>query len=280
MPETPFFEVGRVYRRRQEIHSRLGGQQQGGISTPDRFPMVLLFSGPRGREFGYQDGFQSDGTFWYTGEGQIGDMEMARGNRAIHDHVPDGKSLHLFEEAGRGSVRYVGEAEYLGDHRAQRPDRTGKERVALVFELGVISEADQPTPIQLDPVTSAIAERRLWSRPLAEVRALALSRSRPEATVTERRALVRARSEAVRVYVLRRAKGICESCNEAAPFRTAEGRPYLEAHHLRRLADSGPDDPRWVAGVCPNCHRAAHYAGDHVRRNQRLGDVVGAREDE
>ena len=42
------------------------------------------------------------------------------------------------------------------------------------------------------------------------------------------------------------------SCGAAAPFTTKEGLPYLEAHHIRRLTDGGPDDPRWVAGVGPN----------------------------
>jgi hypothetical protein len=30
------FEVGRLYDRRKDIHSQLGGQQQGGICTPPK----------------------------------------------------------------------------------------------------------------------------------------------------------------------------------------------------------------------------------------------------
>ena len=41
------------------------------------------------------------------------------------------------------------------------------------------------------------------------------------------------------------------------------------------LSDGGPDHPRWVVGVCPNCHRRAHYAYDSVASNQRLGDRIG-----
>ena len=52
----------------------------------------------------------------------------------------------------------------------------------------------------------------------------------------------------------------------AAPFITPDGQLYLEVHHIERLSDGGPDHPRWVVAVCPNCHRRAHYAGDEVLR--------------
>jgi 5-methylcytosine-specific restriction enzyme A len=72
------------------------------------------------------------------------------------------------------------------------------------------------------------------------------------------------------VYVLRRAHGTCEACGAPAPFLTTAGRPYLEAHHTRRLSDGGPDDPRWGIAVCPNCHRRAHYADDGEDFNEAL----------
>src|SRR6266446_1576038 len=96
MPKTPRFTIGQEYRRR-DLHSKYGGQRQGGISTPLQLPILLLFTGESGEQYGYSDGFQEDGTFWYTGEGQIGDMEMVRGNRAVRDHEAEGKALHLFE---------------------------------------------------------------------------------------------------------------------------------------------------------------------------------------
>lgn len=79
MPDTPQFTIGQEYRRR-DLHTVYGGQRQGGISTPQQFPIVLLFTGESGEQYGYGDTFQADGTFWYTGEGQVGDMEMVRGN--------------------------------------------------------------------------------------------------------------------------------------------------------------------------------------------------------
>jgi 5-methylcytosine-specific restriction protein A len=76
------FEPGRVYNRRQDLHGEYGGQHQGGISTPADYDLIFLFTSESGSEYGYKDEFRPDGTFWYTGEGQEGDMEMVRGNRA------------------------------------------------------------------------------------------------------------------------------------------------------------------------------------------------------
>jgi 5-methylcytosine-specific restriction protein A len=52
----------------------------------------------------------------------------------------------------------------------------------------------------------------------------------------------------------------------------------LEPHHIRRVADGGPDHPEWVIGVCPNCHRRAHYAEDKVEFNETLRQIVLERE--
>jgi len=38
------FVPRQIYRRR-DLHHQFGGQQQGGVSTPARFPIILLFRG-------------------------------------------------------------------------------------------------------------------------------------------------------------------------------------------------------------------------------------------
>ena len=75
----------------------------------------------------------------------------------------------------------------------------------------------------------------------------------PSSTVAKRN--VYQRSDDLKVYVLRRADGTCEGCEQPAPFLTTAGRPYLEPHHTRRLSDGGPDDYHHVIALCPTCHR-------------------------
>lgn len=92
---------------------------------------------------------------------------------------------------------------------------------------------------------------------------------------TRRLVTVRQRSDVVRRYVLGRANGICEACRKPAPFKGENGTPYLEAHHVTRLADEGMDHPRNGMGVCPNCHRKAHRAVDRMAFMRRLKKRVG-----
>lgn len=57
-----------------------------------------------------------------------------------------------------------------------------------------------------------------------------------------------------------RANGICEKCGNEAPFkRASDGTPYLEVHHIIRLADGGEDTVENTIAVCPNCHRQLHF---------------------
>lgn len=129
------FEVGKTYVRR-ELHDEYGGQRQGGISTPAKYPLIFLFSGSGGEKWGYQDHWDADGTFRFSGEGQRGNMEFRAGNKAIRDHVGNGKQLHLFGADGRGRARYVGELIYTShDLVSNVPDGAGDFRIAIVFHL-------------------------------------------------------------------------------------------------------------------------------------------------
>jgi len=64
----------------------------------------------------------------------------------------------------------------------------------------------------------------------------------------------------VKAWVLINANGICESCGSNAPFISSTGIPYLEVHHVKRLADKGSDTTDNAVAVCPNCHKALHYS--------------------
>lgn len=65
---------------------------------------------------------------------------------------------------------------------------------------------------------------------------------------------------ATRPRALARAAGICEQCHKPAQFaRKSDGSPYLEAHHVRPLADDGDDTFENVRALCPTCHRRVHY---------------------
>lgn len=266
----PLFVPEKLYHRRRDIHSRFAGQEQGGMITPAEHNLIFLVTGSSGRQHGYEDRWSDDGeTFFYYGEGQHGDMKFTKANLALRDHAANGEDIHLFEEVPTksGYLRYRGQMVCTGYEFVAAPDTDQKMRKAILFEL---------TPIEgLDSWEADEASEETLDRgALADLRAKALADSAVCRTPVERRALWRMRSRAVRLYVLGRAAGRCEACGANAPFLTDKKEPYLEPHHIRRLTDGGPDHPSWVAGLCPNCHRRAHYAVDAAEFNLKLTQIV------
>jgi 5-methylcytosine-specific restriction protein A len=267
------FVQGQVYLRK-DIHSRFGGQVAQGISTPSRNKFILLFSGESGRQYGYFDGWSDDGIFLYTGEGQYGDMEFKGGNKAIRDHQENGKDLHLFEQMRHGNVRYVGQMICAGFHLGDGPDITGKERSVIHFELVPTSTFDDDSYLSLKQTDDV----SLPELSLESLRSKALEDSSANRPAVDRVIAYRRRSVAIKLYAKKRANGVCEGCGTMAPFRTKSGNPFLVVHHIRSLSDAGPDDPRFVIAMCPNCHERAHHSEDAEKFNRLLESIVQEKE--
>lgn len=134
------FQVGALYNRQAQIHALLGGQQQGGISTPKESPVIIAFTGQAGLSHGYRDFWDDNEIFHYFGEGQSGNMRYTGGNRAIEQHVGDGKKLIVFQMMGKGRpYRYLGEFVRRSSYiQPNTPDTQGHPRDAIVFRLQAV----------------------------------------------------------------------------------------------------------------------------------------------
>lgn len=82
------------------------------------------------------------------------------------------------------------------------------------------------------------------------------------------------RDPVVKAWVLKHAKGVCECCTQPAPFSDSDGLPFLEVHHVRRLADMGSDTVENAVAVCPNCHRELHYGANSKNLVEKLYKAV------
>lgn len=258
------FERGKPYNRRADIHARYGGQQQGGIITPKNHPLVIAVTGDEGAQHGYGDRWRPDGVFEYFGEGQVGDMQLAKGNKAIANHVANGRSLLLFRKLRNGRLQFEGEWICEGYHFEPGSDRTGATRQSLVFELRPLEAVEEA--VEALPFT--VAEG------LDALRAKAFAAAQNSATTATSTRSIYRRSADVRNYILARASGRCEGCGTNAPFLRPDGSPYLEPHHIRRVSDGGPDDPRFVIALCPNCHRRVHAGADGAAFNAGLLEAM------
>jgi hypothetical protein len=130
--------VGQTLKRR-ELQQRYGGAPFGGIEPSRSTPNVLLFTDPTtGQQYGYFDGWADDGCFHYTGEGQRGDQRFREGNKAIRDHVSDGRNLRLFRASGR-DVTYLGAFNLDSEQPSYFTDAPetggGSLRTVIVFRL-------------------------------------------------------------------------------------------------------------------------------------------------
>jgi 5-methylcytosine-specific restriction protein A len=261
------FTPGAVYDRKTEINGPFGGSLQSGIASSATYPVIFLFTGDSGEQYGYADHWE-DGAYFYTGEGQRGPMTLTRGNRAIAEHAEDGRALHLFKSRGKGNgYEYVGEFSCADMFERTQPDVSGQDRTAIVFRLvpvGIpseIIEAEEPDEDEAD-----------FSGSLAAARLAALAACKPSSDDLGQSAprKIYQRSRKVAHYVLMRAEGECESCERPAPFMKKDGTPYLEPHHVNRLSDGGLDHPRYVGAVCPSCHREIHSGVHGALVNERL----------
>lgn len=194
-------------------------------------------------------------------------MQFVRGKAAIRDHNVEGKDLHLFSYVKKGIVRYIDQMVCVGSHYKDGPDANGNIRRMIVFELAPLQEFVE-TENSSEEILSV--HNQIDTLPLSDLRAKALAASVGSRNPIERRQDYYYRSQAIKLYALKRANGICEGCRQPAPFITPLRKPYLEAHHIRRLSDGGPDDPRWVVAICPHCHRKAHYSEDATSFNKLL----------
>lgn len=127
------FIPNHIYNRRADIHAHYGGNWQGGICPSASYPYIFIFSGKSGHQHGYQDGWDNEHVFSYTGEGQLGDMAFTKGNLALRDHLRNGKRVFLFEAHTKGFVKFICELEFFDADYFETLDSSGKTRVGIKF---------------------------------------------------------------------------------------------------------------------------------------------------
>lgn len=278
------FVLGQEYAR-SWLTEFLGSRQaQSGVLWGSREPgcLVCTSGGRGGKKAGYSDQDLADGSWWYFGQGQTGDQEL---RTAANAKLASGKmSVLLFTTreptaqevrarggygklfAFRGEFNVAGFEFFVPTEGRRRGDKLLRFRLvpaASIYEPHATAAARDDAEL----LDLAALQRRLNDQ--------AEGVPAPGLRLQE----YRKRSGEVHWYTLRRAAGICEGCACRAPFADATGGPFLEVHHLTRLADDGPDAPANVAALCPNCHRRAHHSIDREEFSRTLRDRVTAAEE-
>ncbi|UHS60595.1 HNH endonuclease [Agrobacterium vaccinii] len=251
--------IGLGFRRRVDIKATFGGDRFQGISHSNDEDTVIVVSDPHGNKYGYRDHFLPDGSYEYYGQRAQRGRAWRNNNHQIRDHMQVGRSILLFFKEN-GEYRFDGEWFYNG-YREIEVVRDGARVQQVIFNL-VRGEA-----LGQDALEEIVEAYDAEPDEVLRQRAIDAGNQRP-ADRGERN--VYHRAAAITAHVLRRAQGVCECCNEPAPFNNRRGQPYLECHHVDRRADNGPDDIYSVIALHPLCHVAIHRAHDGDDRNNAV----------
>ncbi|MBN3545096.1 HNH endonuclease [Fictibacillus barbaricus] len=207
----------------------------------------------------YDDRWIED-VFHYTGMGQKGDqsIDFAQ-NKTLNNSDNLGVTVYLFEVFKPNNYIYQGEVYLAGEpYQETQPDADEVPRLVWVFPLKLKEGQQEPLIDSEDILSRAVTQekkvRKLIDGKVAERAAFAPEKPGSRNVVSK----VYERNAYISELAKRRAKGICQLCEQPAPFKDKKGNPYLENHHIIWLANGGEDTIKNTVALCPNCHRKMH----------------------
>lgn len=233
--------------------------KQGGMRKSNTTNTLVLISKQTGKSV-YHDTWE-DNILHYTGMGQVGDQKLDFAqNRTLMESGNNGVTVHLFEVFKDTEYTYAGIIE-LADlpYKANEPDRNNTKRIVYKFPLKLKNSEYCPNNKSLIQNEEKL-EKSILRKTKQEIKELAIEKSE----LNKNRNLVRKvstynyeRSLVIREYVKELANGICQLCDNKAPFEV-KGKPFLHVHHIEYLSEGGKDTIENAIAVCPNCHAKIH----------------------
>ena len=207
----------------------------------------------------YEDRQEGD-ILYYTGEGQIGNQNLVAANLRLQNSIRDNTEVVLFEVFNQAEYTYKGVVKLYGDIFTEpQEDTENNTRQVYIFPLKILNQEALVNDNNIVQANSQSRERSASNLNNQELQKRVNQTQRKKPGYSYVKTKVYQRSEYVVESALRRANGICERCNQEAPFKKANGRPYLEVHHIVQLSNAGEDTIENVIALCPNCHRELHF---------------------
>lgn len=259
-------KLGRNYSN-YDIMNTFRCSEQGGMRRGKRTNSLVLVTSHTNPI--YSDVWDSEEVLHYTGMGQVGDMDLFKGqNRNLLESNSNDIDIYLFEVFNdnnlhkyiyRGLVKLVGKP-----YKKIQQDRNKDNRITWIFPIKPLRKS----LTNIDDIKEAEKTTDKKVRKLSNEDLLELLKLKKDKKLSEKVTISKTyhRDSSVKEYTKRRANGICELCGNEAPFKTKNG-PYLEVHHVITLSDKGPDAITNTVALCPNCHRKIHLAATKEDRD-------------
>lgn len=243
---------------------------QGGMRRSHEKKSLILISNQLANI--YQDRWEGD-ILHFTGMGLKGDQSIInRQNKTLAESATNGVTVFLFEVLETRVYIFRGEVILASKpYQEKQQDDIGSLRKVWVFPLKLKTENGGELPTETILNAEHIKHQKAAGLSVEQLR-FKMNHSkiggmrRGEATIYLRNPYVAALAK-------RLAKGRCRLCDEPAPFTDNQGQPFLEVHHIVRLADGGPDTIINTVALCPNCHRKMHCI-NHTADVEQLIEVA------
>lgn len=243
---------------------------QGGMRRALRTNSLIIVSNHI--ESLYDDRWIDD-VLHYTGMGRRGDQSLTHTqNKTLNESNTNGVEVYLCEVFRDKEYTFRGRVQLVRDpYQENQPDDDGNMRKVWVFPVTLIGEGKKFQPSE-DAIRHAneIQEKKASRMSFNDLKKRAKNArktsSRRSGTVTTYN-----RDPYVAEFAKRRAEGICQLCENPAPFHNKHGEPYLETHHVDWLARGGEDSIGNTVALCPNCHKKMHILdlADDVEKLKR-----------
>lgn len=229
---------------------------QGGMRRSHKTNSLILVSNHI--ESIYDDKWENN-IFHYTGTGRNGDQSFNFSqNKTLLESNTNGITVYLFEVFKQHQYTYQGVVKLADEpYFDKQPDENLKARRVCVFPLKLV----QGIPIKMNSLQTLKRKSNSIFKLYKSLSNKELKKliEEPDTNHSNNRSLSiisrPIRRENVILYTLKRANGICQLCNQPAPFLNKNGIPFLEVHHIDFLSEGGSDTIYNTVALCPNCHR-------------------------
>lgn len=211
----------------------------------------------------YEDKWYGD-ILHYTGMGKKGDQDInAAQNKTLNESDHNGVSVFLFEVFEENNYIYRGQVRLVdAPYQQKQTDDEGVLRNVWIFPVQNIDKSE----VSID---KSIIDKN-YEKKVKKIRKLSVEELEEKARQTQsshpsRRCTISQtyeRNPYVTEFAKQRANGVCELCNQVAPFTNKQNELYLETHHIEWLSNGGSDTIENTVALCPNCHKKMHVVDD------------------
>lgn len=268
MTFNPGLHLGQVITNNELMQIFSCGMMGGMRRSKATNTLVIVSDHTKGL---YEDKWYGD-VLHYTGMGQTGDQDINEAqNKTLNNSNQNGVAVFLFEVLKKKNFIYRGQVKLVDTpYQQKQTDINGDLRNVWVFPVQIIdqSKASIDKSIIDEYYETKVQKIKKFSLKELEEKARQTQSSNPSRRYTISQTYER--NPYVTEFAKRRANGVCELCNQVAPFTNKQNEPYLETHHIEWLSNGGSDTIENTVALCPNCHKKMHVVDDPRDKNKLM----------